>query len=413
MAGARDDASAAEAGIAAALRRWERTRDAIAVGLFALTTFLGLTGDPEVSWGRPWMFALSALFLLWYAGSYSPLYRRRTGGRLPRVLAYLGLGAALWLALIALDGPYLMYLFLLLTTLFPQLPLGWALGWTAALTALAIWRQVGLAGRLFDPLVVVLLVAAASAAGLGVAIDAIVRQSLARARLLAALEATRDSLVAAERQAGVLAERQRLAREIHDTLAQAFISIVTHLEAADAALPGDPATVGRHVRQARDAARENLTEARRLVHALRPEALERGPLPEVLAGVGRRWAAETGGSARSVTTGDPGPLPVLVEMVLLRCAQEALQNVRKHARASAVTITLSYLPGAVILDVCDNGRGFDPGSPAPLPGSDGGGGVGLRAMRERVAELGGTLSIESAPGRGTTLAVALPLTGAR
>jgi signal transduction histidine kinase len=139
-----------------------------------------------------------------------------------------------------------MYLFVLLTTIFPQLPFGWAVGYTAGITALALWRQISLAERLADPLALVILFAAASAIGLAAAIQAVVRQSVERACLIAELEAARDALAASERHAGMLAERQRLAREIHDTLAQAFISIVTHLEAADAALIGDP-TVMRPV----------------------------------------------------------------------------------------------------------------------------------------------------------------------
>ena len=403
--------TSAEASITGSLRRWERMRDAIVLTMFALTTLLGLTGEPEIRGGRPWMLALSLLFLLWYVAITRPLYQRHIAGRLPRALAYFLLGVVLWLALIVLDGPYLMYLFVLLSTFFPHLPLSWAIGGSVAITVLALWRQVSLAGRLLDPLVLVILFAAASAIGLAVSINAIIRQSLERARLITELHATRAALATAERQAGMLDERQRLAREIHDTLTQDFISIVTHLEAAEAALPDNPPTHRHHLSQARSTARTSLVEARRLVQALRPAVLERAPLPDALAEVCAQWSLSVQTSARVVTTGDPCRLPDALEMTVLRVAQEALHNVEKHAAATNVVLTLSYLPDAVILDVYDNGHGFDRVGQAGRGSRQGLGGFGLQGMHERVTELGGSLSIESAPNVGTTITVALPIVG--
>ncbi len=225
-----------------------------------------------------------------------------------------------------------------------------------------------------------------------------------RRQTIAELEATRRELVAAERAAGVLEERQRLARDIHDTLAQSFTSIVMHLEAAEPQLAAAPNSAQRHVEQARQSARDGLTEARRLVWALRPAALDQASLPEALERLARSWSVASGVAATATITGAPRPLPAEVEVTLLRVAQEALANVRKHARASAVTMTLSFMDDAILLDVQDDGVGF---ASRALPHPSGEGGFGLTGMRERVARLGGSLSVESAPGEGTTIVVEL------
>ena len=211
------------------------------------------------------------------------------------------------------------------------------------------------------------------------------------------------------RKAGMLGERQRLAREIHDTLAQGFTSIVMNLEAAEGAMseevPGEARTKW-HLDQARLTARESLTEARRLVWALRPEYLENASLPEALAQLAARWSDSSGVEASAALTGTPRPLSAEAEGTFVRVAQEALANVRKHARAGRVMITLSYMGDRVALDVIDDGEGFDPD---PNPARTPEGGFGLHTMRERVEQLGGKLTVESAPGEGTTLVAELPV----
>ena len=206
----------------------------------------------------------------------------------------------------------------------------------------------------------------------------------------------------------MLEERQRLAREIHDTLAQGFTSIVMHLEATDGTLDSNPMTAKGHVDQAHSTARESLAEARRLVWALRPEALERSSLPEALQRAAEGWSEETGIPASAVITGAPWSLHPEVEVTLLRAGQEALANVRKHAQASQVTVTLSYLEEVIVLDVQDDGIGFDPLHANGASNSDGGSGFGLVAMRERAEQLGGTMVIESDQGQSTTLVVEIP-----
>ncbi|EFF93846.1 signal transduction histidine kinase [Streptomyces sp. e14] len=220
-------------------------------------------------------------------------------------------------------------------------------------------------------------------------------------------------MAAAERTAGTLAERERLAREIHDTLAQGLSSIQLLLRAAQRAVPdGSPAAV--HIEQARATAQDNLAEARRFVHALTPPDLERGSL----AGALERLCAKTAGppTVRFSVSGVPAELPTPYEVALLRIAQSALGNTLRHARAGRVEITLSFMDTAVALDVVDDGVGFVPDAvPAAVVGVAGGGGgggadggFGLPAMRSRATALGGTFTVESAPGQGTAVAVTLP-----
>jgi signal transduction histidine kinase len=217
-----------------------------------------------------------------------------------------------------------------------------------------------------------------------------------------------QQLLIQAREAGVSDERQRMAREIHDTMAQGFIGIVTQLQAAEQ-FADDQVRWRRHVQAATRLARENLSEARRSVHALRPEALEAARLSEALTGVAERWSALHGTEVQVTTTGTVRPMPPEADVALLRTAQEALANVAKHARATKVGLTLSYMENEVALDVRDDGRGFEPGrTDAGVLG----GGFGLVAMRQRIENLSGTLQVESEPGAGTAVSACLPATPA-
>jgi signal transduction histidine kinase len=216
-------------------------------------------------------------------------------------------------------------------------------------------------------------------------------------------EGLHRQLLSQAREAGVRDERRRMAREIHDTLAQGLTGIVTQLQAAEqAASPalGDPAGWRRHVDAATRLARESLTEARRSVDALRPEPLECGRLSEALADVAERWSALNNVPAEVTTTGTARPIEPEAEFALLRAAQEALANVARHARATRVGLTISYMENEVALDVRDNGVGFDPALPDD--------GFGLVAMRQRIAALSGTLQVESEPGGGTAISACVP-----
>ena len=211
-------------------------------------------------------------------------------------------------------------------------------------------------------------------------------------------------LLTQAREAGVLEERQRMAREIHDTLAQGLTGIITQLEAVQQAGPAG-SDWERRITNAARLARHSLTEARRSVRAVRPESLEDTRLPEAVADVAAQWSENTGVSAAVTTTGTVLGLHPEIEVTLLRVAQEALANVAKHASASRVGITLSYMEDVVSLDIRDDGVGFRPGQRgAP----DSAGGFGLTGMQQRVGRLAGRLAIESEPGHGTAISASVP-----
>lgn len=199
------------------------------------------------------------------------------------------------------------------------------------------------------------------------------------------------------------AERARLAREIHDTLAQGFAGIVTQLQAAEHA----PDEVGRarHTDAALSLARDGLAEARRSVQALRPGALDTAGLPEAITETAQRWSQRTGIPVEVHVDGSARTLPVDAQVALLRIAQEALANVERHADARTVALTLHHDQRGVRLDVSDDGRGFDPAAPVDEAAD---GGYGLIAMRERITALAGRLDIESSPGHGTRIQVEVP-----
>jgi len=163
-------------------------------------------------------------------------------------------------------------------------------------------------------------------------------------------------LLVQAREAGVLDERQRMAREIHDTLAQGLTGIVMQLQAAEQ----QPHDTARRIANAAALARDSLAEARRTVHAVAPAELEAARLPDAIGDVARQWASVNNVPAVLITTGDARPMHPDVEVTLLRTAQEALANVAKHAQASRVGLTLSYMEDLVTLDVRDDGVGFEP-----------------------------------------------------
>ena len=208
-------------------------------------------------------------------------------------------------------------------------------------------------------------------------------------------------LLAQAREAGILDERQRMAGEIHDTLAQGLTGIVTQLEAADQTKHASDEWQ-RHIDLARKLARESLTEARRSVRALRPEQLDAAALPDALAALADDWAQRSAVAVHVDTTGPCRRLPADTEAALFRVAQESLTNVAKHARASKVWLTLSYLDDVALLDIRDDGVGFDPGTRRPD-------GYGIDGMRRRLQRVAGSLEVESAPGEGTALNASVPV----
>lgn len=205
--------------------------------------------------------------------------------------------------------------------------------------------------------------------------------------------------------AGQLEERQRMAREIHDTLAQGLTGIITQVRAAEQA--ADESEQWRfHLGRVEALAGESLTEARRSVQALRPGELENSQLPQAITSLAERWSDEHGIPAAVEVTGDPVPLPTAIEVALFRASQEALTNVARHARASRAVVTLSFLDDLVLLDVRDDGAGFVPGAAVTQ-------GFGLEGMRQRIHALGGTLEVESSEAAGTAISAAVPTTPAK
>ncbi|MFF2850276.1 sensor histidine kinase [Streptomyces sp. NPDC058001] len=227
------------------------------------------------------------------------------------------------------------------------------------------------------------------------------------ARLQLALDenaALHSQLLVQAREAGVADERRRLAAEIHDTIAQGLTGIIAQLQVVTGT--SDPAAARVHLDRAADLARHSLGEARRSVQNLAPVALEHDGLPQALEKTVATWAERTGTRAEFTVTGTAEPLHDELDATLLRIAQEALSNTARHASATRVGVTLSYMAGEVTLDVRDDGRGFDPGA---LPPRSGHGGFGLDGMRARARRLAGSLTVEAEPGQGTAVSARVPL----
>jgi signal transduction histidine kinase len=315
-------------------------------------------------------------------------------------LAGAGVMAAL---LVASDLTFLMVAMTLYNHVFAFLVTRYALP-----AALAVTAAIGLGvARSTEPAaIIVVAVCALGALVLGLYLSASARESSQRAELIQELERTREQLALAERLAGKTEERQRIGRELHDTVTQQLVGIVMHLEAA-AGRDGD--TVRSALERSLALAREGLAEARRLVWAERPAQLEEGSLTRALEATARRLTNETGLSIENDFEGEIDALPAAVQALVLRGVQEALANVRKHARARKVAVSVSASTDLLTVDVHDDGVGFDPGA---APREERGAGFGLRGLRERAHALGGTLSIESARDAGTTLALHVPLESA-
>jgi signal transduction histidine kinase len=387
------------------LERWQTYWSWLFYGLLLVAT--GVAVADVGSDDRRVVVVLAAGLAVWY---WQAVVRgsRFAAGR-GRAFLSLAVAAALWASLLLLHWLFLLLMFSAYhLACSGPVPVRRALPRIAAVSVIVVVAESVRRGGV-DPLQLVFYGAVTLALGLFVAMtQAIHEQSEERRRLLAELEATRGELAESERRAGVLAERHRLAREIHDTLAQGFASIVTLYEAARAEVASRPEVALGRLEEIGRTARASLTEARRVVSALRPEALEDATLAGALDGLARDFSAETGIAARIMVDGEPRELEPDAEATLLRIAQETLANVRKHARASRVALTLTYLDDATRLDLRDDGVGFEPDSADHARNGWRAGGFGLTSMRERLESQGGTLTIESAPGAGTTIAATLP-----
>nr|WP_245205756.1 sensor histidine kinase [Kitasatospora sp. RG8] len=381
--------------------------------LLLLATSLGRylghhPGNPRI----PWVVGLSlALAVSQPVGSWLA-HRRPPAPGQHRRLWPLALVVALWVVLVLLAPSFAWCAVPLVYTALRTLPARAAIPMVAALTLLVVVGEVRLGGVDAN---LILLPPAVAALATGVFLF-MERQAERQRALIRDLRRTRRELAATERREGTLAERERLAMEIHDTLAQGLSSQQMLLQAADRTWDADPATARTHVRTAAEVAARNLAEARRFVHDLAPAELADGrTLDQALRSLAERESAESGLPVRFHLDGTAVPLPAAAQSALLRIAQGALANVREHAGASAAALTLSFLGDQAVLDIADNGRGFrtdgtvGSGQPAVGARSDAGRGHGLPAMRARLRQLGGTLTVESTPGEGTVVSAAIPL----
>ncbi|BAJ75484.1 signal transduction histidine kinase [Microbacterium testaceum StLB037] len=342
-----------------------------------------------------------ALGLVYLAGAWVAR-RGRSGAGIAWVLVL----TAVWAALVWLvpEAAYLVFpLFFLYLHVLPRVAGPLAVVATTALTIAAFAVHGGLTvGGVVGP-----VVGAGVALLIGLGYAALERRAAEREELMAELLATRDRLAAAEREQGTLAERGRLAREIHDTVAQGLSSIQMLLYAAERADATGPGIA--HIRLARQTAADGLAETRRFIRELAPPSLTQG-LGPALERLARSWGEHAGVDVE-VDVPDEVELPMDAQTALLRIAQGALANVAQHAAATRVRVVLTAAGHAVRLTVADDGRGFDPDAPdARGGGTDS---FGLRAMRERVDQLDGTIEVTSTPGAGTTVAVTLPSGGSQ
>ncbi|MBU2695415.1 sensor histidine kinase [Pimelobacter sp. 30-1] len=283
------------------------------------------------------------------------------------------------------------------------LPFPWAVGIVVLMTVLltAAWQRITDG---FDPVQV------AGPIGVGLvtvlAYRALDLESRARQDLLDQLVEAQAELAEEQHRTGALAERTRLSREIHDSVGQGLSSINLLLQAAEQAWDAQPATAREHVRTAAATARDGLDEVRRVVRDLAPAdlATSAAALPDALRAAAEQ--ADPGGVPVEVRV-DGAPVVVRAEVAaaIVRTARGALANAREHAGAGRVALTLTYLLDEVVLDVRDDGRGFDPAQVRAI----GTRGRGLAGIRERAEALGGQADIESAPGEGTTVSVRFPV----
>lgn len=376
--------------------------------LFAVLLAVGTVRAAGES-SYPVLIVLAAVGLAaWYvAGVWlASGTRDRRLGRVWLVVLVLG-----WLALLAWSVEFTWVAFALFFLCVHLLPLRTAIGAVAGLTVAVVVAQLTVGTGSTVPSILGPCLGAVVAVGMAVIYQRLAHESEQRRQLVRQLVTAQDDLIAVhdelaatQREAGAVAERARLARDIHDTLAQGFSSIVLLSRAGLAGSADVPVLFG----QIESTASDNLEEARRVVHALAPAALEHAPLAAAVNRLLDRLAEQSAIVTDMRVDGEPRGTSMTHEVALLRLAQGALANVREHAGAAHVAVTLSYGDDAIRLDIVDDGRGFEPDQLETA--NLGGTGFGLRAMRERLADLSGTLAVESAHGEGTAVAATLPRT---
>jgi signal transduction histidine kinase len=326
----------------------------------------------------------------------------RRAARLPeldwRTFVFVGVAVLLWVLAMWASPVAVAAVPAIYPLLFATLPLGAALIATTVINLIPLTLVLvgqGVRSPNMPMVIAITLIGVVTAPVIGTAIMTSMRQRRRLTGLVAELAASRAETARLSR----VAERERLSREIHDTLAQGFTSIVTLAQAVEAELDSDPGTAREHVQLIRSTARENLAEARVMVADLSAAALDEGSLPAAIRRQCERLSAETGVAVTMHSDDDLPRLGMAADVVLLRAAQEAFANIRKHAQASAVSVELSSINGTVRLSVADNGIGL---------ADDQTEGFGLRGMRARASQVGGTMSVSQTAGGGTTVTVEVP-----
>ncbi|MGW3363998.1 sensor histidine kinase [Streptosporangium canum] len=384
-------------------RRFENAIEIVPYLTLAASLLISLASHDQPAGGIPRTLALTALALIWIVGTRTLLPAAVRRRRVAVTGHFVGVLATA--ALLAFHDPifviYCISGFFLAANFAPS-------RWTfvaVAATSFVLYGSTLDWGKttiqlvaFYLAIIAVQTVAIGGGSIAGIKIEDRQRKyRKAASDLQAALEENAGlhaQLLTQAHQAGILDERQRMAREIHDTLAQGLAGIITQLRAAQRVEDS-----GTHVELALDLARESLTEARRSVAALQPHQLEDAHLPEAMTTLARDWSQSTGVDLHVEVTGDRVPLSPAIEVTLFRVAQEALTNVTKHADATRAGLTLSYTGPVVLLDIRDNGTGIH---------HPNGEGFGLSSMRQRVRGVGGSLEIESTPGEGTAVSATVP-----
>jgi signal transduction histidine kinase len=359
--------------------------------------WLVLLADELVAWSGAWSVAALVLGILSATlgvGLFPRIEHRRS---LRATLAYFAVQLSLGIAVFLFSHAGGMFLLLLAVAQAVRvLPLRWVLATAAPMPFL----HAGMEDR-GEAVQNAAIFLAAIVLTIGFS-RAVERERHARSALREANQRLRDYAAQADELA-TMRERNRMARELHDTFAQGFTGILLQLEAVDSALTTSRVDTARErLERARALARESLTEARRSVWSLRPRMLEEQDLPDAVRDTVRVLTRtfDDGPAVRFRTVGDVRPLHPELETDLLRVAQEAVTNAARHAGARNVALELRYDPAAVELRVNDDGHGFPADRPAVRTD---GGGFGLTAMRERLERHGGELGVHSTAGVGTEL----------
>ena len=364
----------------------------VVVGLTVFVVAQGWSGD-----NRAAVIAVAVAFLAVYGAGFAAGADQNRSRFVSRI--WIAALSVLWIALLWFT-PAAAYLAFPLFFLYLAVMPGWRGPFTVALATVFAIVGGGVHGGWSVGGVVGPLVGAAMALLIGAGYRSLLRESAERDRLMAELVATRRELADREREAGAAQERERLARDIHDTLAQGLSSIQMLLQAAERADPNGPGAA--HVRLARQTTADNLAEARALVRELSPPPLAGGGLVEALRRLAQtQWHRPD--LALEVVGDDTVDLPMATHAALLRIAQGTMANVLQHSGATRATVRVERDGGCVRLSVVDDGVGFD--ADEVLTGSGRPDSFGLAAAQARVEQLGGTLRLDSAPGRGTAVTV--------